>query len=312
MRLAGLAVLLLVHPQAEKAKVRLRIDSAEKILRPGRKMPLRFTIENAGDSEGRVEEPDNYLEGLEIRDAEDRVVKPVGKTRGITRRAPVVEAGGFIGRVVDIAPALSVPEDREGIYRIRWFFGEATSEEIQVRVFRDWLAAIDTNHGKITVELFPDLAPNHVLGFMRLARAGLYDGSTFHRIIPGFMMQGGAPRDARAQVKPLKAELSDRNHVFGTVSAARGNDLDSATSEFFICFGAAPHLDRSYTVFGSLVEGADVVKEIEKVKSDHSPCKACNQVPARPGATRCCGTHHRDKPEVDVVIKKVTLAERRN
>ncbi len=308
----SLVLLFAASLQAGPAPVKLRIEAAEKILRPGRKMPVRFAIENAGDAEARVEEPESYLEGLEVRDPEDRVVKAVGKTKGITKRTPAVEPGGFIGRTVDIAPALQVPADREGLYRFRWSFGEQTSEEIQVLVVRDWLATIDTNHGRISIEFLPEIAPNHVLNFVRLARAGFYEGSTFHRVIPGFMMQGGAPREGRPQVKSLKAELSDRTHVFGTVSAARANEIDSANSQFFICFAAAPHLDRQYTIFGRLVDGAEVVKAVEKEKSDHSPCKACGQVPARPGATRCCGTHHQDKPVVDVVIKNVTLAERKN
>jgi cyclophilin family peptidyl-prolyl cis-trans isomerase len=110
---------------------------------------------------------------------------------------------------------------------------------------------------------------------------------------------------------PLKAEFSNAKHVFGTVSAARQNHPDSATSQFFICFGAVPHLDGNYTAFGRLVEGAEVVKAIERVKTDHNPCKGCGQAHPRAGATRCCGTHHEDKPETDVLIKRVTLAERK-
>lgn len=296
---------------APGAGVKLAIDAPEKVLRPGQKMLLRFTLENGGDAEAKIDEPDNYLEGLEIIGPDDKVVKTTGRTRGITRRTPLVDAGGFIGRTVDISGALNVPEDKEGWYRIRWSFGDEVSNEVTVLVMRDWLATIETIYGDITIELYPDVAPNHVLNFLRLARTGFYKNSIFHRIIPGFMMQGGAPADPKNEVKPLKAEFSSRKHGFGTVSAARTNDPDSATSQFFICFGAAPHLDGAYTVFGQVVKGEEVVKKIEQVKSDHNPCKGCGRVPPGPGAGPCCGRHHLDKPLEDVFIKNVTLVERK-
>ncbi len=298
---------------AARGGVKVSIESPEKVYRPGQKMALRFTIENDSDAEAKLDEPDNYLEGLEIRDPEDRVVKATGKTKGITRRTPTVEAGGFIGRTVDVASALPVAEDKEGYYKIRWSFGDATSNELRILVMRDWIASIETNHGIIQIEFRPDVAPNHVFNFLRLARSGYYQKSNFHRIIPGFMMQGGTPAPGKAEVKPLKAEFSPVKHVFGTVSAARTADPDSATSQFYICFGPVPHLDNAYTVFAQVVKGEEVVKDVEKVKSDHSPCKGCGQKNDRPGATPCCGRpgHHMDKPESEVVIKNVTLTERK-
>jgi len=310
MKLALLALIL----AAPRNGVKLTIESPDKVLRPGRKMPVRFTLENAGTAEAKLDEPDTYLEGLEIRDPDDKVVKATGKTRGITKRTPTVEPGGFIGRTVDLSSVLSVPPEAEGWYRLRWSFGDAQSNEIKVFVMRDWLATIETNHGNITIEFAPHLAPTHVLSFLGLARSGFYEGSIFHRIIAGFMMQGGAPRDPKKDLKtPLRAEFSGEKHVFGTVSAARTNDPHSATSQFFICFGPAAHLDGNYSVFGQVVEGADVVKAIERVKTDHvSPCKGCAQALPRTGSSRCCGTHHQDKPESDVLIKRVTLSERKN
>ncbi len=307
-----LLILLLAAGLTEAQDLRLGLDAAEKVLRPGRKMLLRFTLENAGAVETKVDEPDTYLEGLEISDPDGRVLKPVGKTKGITRRSVTLEAGGFFGRSVDVGGLLAdVPEDKEGFYRFRWSFGESVSNEIRLQVVRDWIATLDTNHGKISMELYPHAAPLHVRNFMKLARSGFYSGTLFHRIIPGFMMQGGAPKDPGSDVKPLQAEFGEIKHVFGTVSMARTNDPNSATSQFFICFGAVPHLDRNYSVFGQVISGEEVVKAIEKVKSDHSPCKGCNRTADRPGATPCCGRHHQDKPEQDVVLKSVTLSERK-
>lgn len=308
-----LALAAVFAPSGEgKAGVRLILESPERVLRPGQKMLLRFTLENQGDAETRVDEPESYLEGLEIRDVDGRVVKAAGRTKGITKRSPVVEPGGFIGRTVDIAPVLSVPEDKEGWYRFRWSFGEDASNEVQVLVLRDWTATLETNHGAITIEFLPQTAPNHVLNFLRLARSGFYDGSQFHRIIPGFMMQGGIPKDpSRVPKTTLEAEFSNLKHVFGTVSMARTPDPNSATCQFFICFGPAPHLDGAYSIFGRVIQGEEAVKEIEKVKTDHNPCKQCGQVPQRTGANPCCGRHHQDRPEIEVAIKKVTLTERK-
>jgi cyclophilin family peptidyl-prolyl cis-trans isomerase len=305
------AVLAAAASEARAQDVRLRLEAPEKVLRPGRKSFLRFAVENAGKAEAKLEEPESYLEGLEIADPDGRVVKAVGKTRGISRRSITLEAGGFFGRTVDVGPALEVPEDKEGWYRFKWAFGDAVSNEVRVYVMRDWIAAIETNHGTITLELYPDLAPNHVRNFLSLSRSGFYEGSLFHRVIPGFMMQGGAPKEPGREPKPLQAEFSETKHVFGTVSMARTQDPNSATSQFYICFGAVPHLDRNYTVFGQVIGGEEVVKAVERVKSDHSPCKGCGRPADRPGATPCCGRHHQDKPEQDVVIKKIVVTERK-
>lgn len=151
-----------------------------------------------------------------------------------------------------------------------------------------------------------------MLNFVRLARSGFYDGSSFHRIIPGFMMQGGIPKDpARIPKTTLEAEFTNLKHVFGTVSMARTPDPNSATCQFFICFAPSPHLDGAYSVFGQVIQGEEAIKEVEKVKTDHNPCKGCGQVPPKTGTTPCCGRHHQDRPEIDVVIKKVTLTERK-
>lgn len=308
----ALALLVLCWASSTQANVRLAIDTAEKVFRPGQKMAVRFLIENAGDAEAKVDEPDTYLEGLEILDPEGKVIKATGKTKGIAKRAVSLEGRGFIGRTVDIAPAFpAVAEDKEGWYRIRWSFGDAASNELRVYVMRDWIATLDTNHGTIEIEFYPHLAPSHVENFLKLARGGFYEGSLFHRIIPGFMMQGGAPKDpAKALPPPLKAEFSAAKHVFGTVSMARAANPNSATCQFFICFGGAPHLDGNYTVFGQAISGEEVVKEIERVKTDHNPCK-CGKPHRGAGATPCCGTQHQDRPEQEVVIKKVTVSERK-
>ena len=310
--ISSIAFLLTCAVASQSAGVRLAIDAPEKVLHPGQRMLVRFTIENATGKEATIEEPSSYLEGLEILGVDGKAVKATGKTTGITKRSVSVEEGGFIGKTVDIAAAFpEIPDNREGWYQVRWSFGESRSNEIRVFVCRDWIATIETNHGNIAIEFYPAVAPGHVQNFLKLARSGFYEGTLFHRIIPGFMMQGGAPKESSKEtVAPLKAEISAMKHVFGTVSMARTNELNSATTQFFICFGAVPHLDGNYTVFGQLISGEEVVKEVERVKTDHSPCKKCGRVFRAGGATPCCGAHHEDRPEQDVVIKKVTVSER--
>jgi peptidyl-prolyl cis-trans isomerase B (cyclophilin B) len=311
--ITSVAFLSMCALASQSAGIRLGVEAPEKVLHPGQRMLLRFTIENAGDKDATIEEPSNYIEGLEILDVDGRPVRPAGKTKGPGKRSVTLEPAGFIGRTVDIASAFpEIPENREGWYRIRWSYAESSSNEVRVYVVRDWVATIETNHGSIAIEFYPAVAPAHVENFLKLARSGFYEGTVFHRIIPGFMMQGGAPKDpSKEPVTPLKAEFSSMKHVFGTVSMARTNDPNSATSQFFICFGAVPQLNGNYTVFGQVISGEEVVKEVERVKTDHTPCKKCGKVFRTGGATPCCGAHHEDRPEQDVVIKKVTVAERK-
>jgi len=306
-----LAVMLLLIAQA--APARLEIESTEQVLRPGQRMPLRFTIENAVDKESKIEEPESYLDGLEIQDADGKVLRAAAASKGDPKRSHAVEPGGFVGRVVDIGPVFpAIAQDREGWHKFRWSFGGAVSNEIRVWVMRDWIAKIETNYGDIEIEFAPQVAPNHVQNFLKLARSGFYEGSLFHRVIPGFMMQAGIPKDPSQEIRiPLIAEFSATKHVFGTVSMARAKDANSATSQFFICFGGRPDLDWNYTVFGQLISGEEAVKSVERVKTDHNPCKKCGRVLRSPGTSSCCGTHHDDRPEQDVVIKKVTVSERK-
>jgi cyclophilin family peptidyl-prolyl cis-trans isomerase len=134
-------------------------------------------------------------------------------------------------------------------------------------------AVLDTSMGTITIEFFPDKAPETIRQFMRLADAGVYAGMAFHRVAPGFVIQTGAlntkasPLSERQQklVRNLQPEFNDTKHVKGIVSMARGDDPSSAQTSFFICTGASTALDGVYTAFGRVVDGIAVVEAIEKV-----------------------------------------------
>lgn len=123
---------------------------------------------------------------------------------------------------------------------------------------------ITTKDGEIMIELYPDSAPNTVANFKALIAKGFYDGLTFHRVIPGFVAQGGDPRGdgTGGPGYKVKAEFNERKHLRGTLSMARSSDPDSAGSQFYICLEPQPHLDRQYTIFGQVTEGMDVVDAI--------------------------------------------------
>ncbi|MFT4091424.1 MAG: peptidylprolyl isomerase [Asticcacaulis sp.] len=130
--------------------------------------------------------------------------------------------------------------------------------------------------GPVTIKLRPDLAPNHVARIKELAREGFYDGIVFHRVIPGFMAQGGDPKGQGygGSDKPnLKAEFSREPHVRGVCSMARSQNPDSANSQFFICFDDARFLDGQYTVWGEVTEGMEHVDNLPKGEPPRAPGK---------------------------------------
>jgi len=143
------------------------------------------------------------------------------------------------------------------------------------------VAVIKTTAGELVLEFWPDVAPKTVENFKTLAKKGFYDGTAFHRIVKGFMIQGGDPLTKNPAMEDdwgtgdpgykIKAEFNDRSHQRGVISMARSQNPDSAGSQFFICLGNASFLDRNYTAFGQLVGGDDVLGKIGE-----TPVKAGN------------------------------------
>jgi peptidyl-prolyl cis-trans isomerase B (cyclophilin B) len=140
-------------------------------------------------------------------------------------------------------------------------------------------AIIETRFGEIELEFLPEKAPGHVKNFLDLARKGFYNGTTFHRVIPGFMIQGGdpstkdyqAPRDRHGTGGPgytIKAEFNDTAHKRGVVSMARAQSPDSAGCQFFICVADSGFLDRQYTAFGRVMRGLEVADKIVNAPRD--------------------------------------------
>jgi len=151
------------------------------------------------------------------------------------------------------------------------FTQESTEELLQYRV------VMETSKGNILLDLLPDKAPNHVRHFLRLASVGAYDKTAFHRIAPGFVIQAGdlntrlepVPQAAQKYVVKIRAEINDVKHKAGIVSMARGEEIDSALTSFFIVLGDQPALDGTYTVFGRVAEGMDVVEKIAATPTEN-------------------------------------------
>jgi len=159
------------------------------------------------------------------------------------------------------------------------------------------VAVLKTSMGTIVFKFYEKDAPKHVANFKKLASSGFYDGTTFHRVIPGFMIQGGDPNSKDADRSNdglggsgtnVPAEFNANKHLRGTVSMARAQDPNSASSQFFICVKPTPFLDGQYSVFGQVLEGMDVVDKIVAVPRDA-----------------------RDNPLDKVVMEKVTIEKRK-
>jgi len=130
---------------------------------------------------------------------------------------------------------------------------------------------MDTTQGRVVIKLRPDLAPNHVKRIKELTKQGFYNGTPFHRVIAGFMAQGGDPTGTGrgdSSLPNLKAEFTNTNFARGVIGAARGNDPDSANSQFFICLADSSFLNGQYTVWGQVVQGMENVDKLKKGNPD--------------------------------------------
>ena len=192
------------------------------------------------------------VEGIEVvqriseapTDGEGRVAERIEITAVTVRDAPPPEAAPFSTETIDELAAVR--------------------------------AVLETTKGPITLRFFPDRAPVHVRNFLRLAALGAYDGTAFHRVVPGFVIPGGmlhtreapVPQRVQRHVTTLEPEFNETPHVKGTLSMARLDDPASASTSFFICAGPAASLDRQYTAFGEVTDGIQVVEAIEAVPLD--------------------------------------------
>ena len=178
--------------------------------------------------------------------------------------------GNIKGNLIPSLPQEITPQEIELIKsKAKDYLPEPVNE--------DDIIIMETNYGIMEFILYNNLAPNHAYNFKKLANSGFYDETIFHRIIPGFMAQGGdiLTRDSNKENDgrgnpgwTIDQEFNNIPHKKGILSMARSQDVNSAGSQFFICFNDAPHLDNKYTVFGSMINGFEVLDKIEKLKSE--------------------------------------------
>jgi peptidyl-prolyl cis-trans isomerase B (cyclophilin B) len=196
----------------------------------------------------------------------------------VTRRALLTVVAAFAA--LSLLPAVARAQERKRYDK---------EPEMKIDPEKIYVARMDTTSGPIVIELYPKLAPHHVNSFVFLSKEGFYNGVIFHRVIPGFMIQGGDPTGTGTGGPgyELKAEFNDTKHVRGILSMARTNDPDSAGSQFFLMHGTAPSLDNKYTVFGKVTEGLEVIDKIATAPADAN-----------------------DRPRQPTKINKVTIEEK--
>jgi cyclophilin family peptidyl-prolyl cis-trans isomerase len=254
--------------------VTLASDGA--FLQVGRPVPVKLTIENQGKT--AVEIPNGVLfgQGMKVNPVDAptpaevvliETVAPAG-----ARHALTLPAGASLSATIDLASAAIGLFTAPGRYAVRCEVALAGGKSVEsspldVEIARDWTgfhAVVETAAGEIELELFPDKAPRTVANFMALAERGFYDGLTFHRIVKGFMVQGGDPKgDGTGTTgKFLPFEKTGVKHERGVISMARQRDFDSASCQFFLVQQAAPFLDGNYAAFGRIVRGLDVLDKL--------------------------------------------------
>tara|TARA_R110002126_G_scaffold75704_1_gene188821 strand:- start:8440 stop:9393 length:954 start_codon:yes stop_codon:yes gene_type:complete len=221
-----------------------------------------------------------------------------GKDLGKRPRGTLaMTAGQTISTTIDIGAHL--PGNAKGVLELKYdaLDGATASVTMFERAAKDidfmscdvaelgkYQVLMRTNRGDIWLDFYPDLAPNHVRNFLDLSQTGFYDGSGFHRVIEGFMIQGGQHGEGLAAPRSVQAEFSKEKHKRGILSAARlGGDIHSASSEFFIMQQANPGLDGQYSIYGIALDGLDVVDKIVATRDPrYSPQRPEGYTPTTP------------------------------
>jgi peptidyl-prolyl cis-trans isomerase B (cyclophilin B) len=267
---ATLLALALVGARMQADEVQLSVQAPDIYLE-GQPFRVTVTAQASAQRRGEVETwaltPSAFHVGGRVLGARPAEVKLT------------LQPGQVLSTTLDLAPAIRKLEGfARADFALRFMAGGAQPRPIRFvprpergidfmelpdEQLADYEVVMLTSRGRLWIELWPDTAPNHVRNFLDLAQHGFYDGTKFHRVIPGFMIQGGGPREGETAPRKLQAEFSRKRHEPGVLSMGRlPSDLDSASSQFFVMHGRNPQLDGRYSVFGKLLEGLDVVEEI--------------------------------------------------
>ncbi|MEM7205560.1 MAG: peptidylprolyl isomerase [Planctomycetota bacterium] len=268
------------------AMLEASLTPVQKIVAAGESARLTLRVKVVGDAEIDA----TLLQGMNLQVAVGDA-KPASFGKGGSGKVAVAE-GTVIERVLEVPiEAGSVPVGEMVPVVVEWpgLTGASTSLQVVPEQTGIDLAKLDmaktkvmliTNYGTMTLSFLPDKAPGHVENFVKLSKQGFYDGTRFHRIIRGFMIQGGCPNTKEGATGTpgtgdpgykIDAEFNDIRHVRGIVSMARSNDPNSAGCQFFVCHGTASSLNGSYTAFGKVDEGLEVLDKIANVAVTGSP-----------------------------------------
>lgn len=290
------------------AQVIAEVRVEKRIYAPGEPVMLTLRAQNPGKAAMPFEPPTDAVAGLTIWRMTD--AKPVVVQQGEpTASGPVVELAPEQVWEAKVEITAKLPGD--GAYEFAW----KTPGGIEARMgscaiwsaehlaeLEDTVVVLETSMGPIGLGFAPRLAPFTVQSFVNLARNGFYKNLTFHRVIAGFMMQGGDPAGTGGGNAGYRVagEFNDTKHERGTLSMARERSEDSASCQFFIVFKTSPHLDGKYAAFGRVLWGFDAVDKVEQVMTDHHTIKGK------------CMVNHRDLPLEDVKITGVQVGPRQS
>lgn len=276
-----LACLSMAATAQEIPGVRVTLSTPRSIVAAGGSVDLRLLLEVKADAEV----PGELLTGMNLQLTVDEQPGPVLLDKGKGGTVNLL-AGTRLERTLSIPASRMVPQAKPGefsVVAIAWaglagvhcvvkVAPDASGIDLDALDLTKTKVVLVTNRGEMTLSFRPDKAPQHVRNFLALSMSGFYDGTKFHRVIRNFMIQGGDPNtkdDAKQAMwgqggsgKNLNAEFSDIKHVRGTLSMARSQDPNSASSQFFIVHKDSTHLDNSYTAFGNLEAGADTLDAI--------------------------------------------------
>lgn len=271
---------------------RIRLSKVSPYMTAGKDARLQVTVESASGKHLNSAMLD--AGALRIKLEDGKVVTP--KKEKLPSKKLLLGTRASIARVIDLKDTLK--DMKTQTVKVWWSFETVKSEEIEMTVYewdlKDVEAVIVTDAGEMRAEFYPDKAPITVQNFVDLSMKGFYDGLTFHRVMPNFMIQGGCPNGdgTGGPGYTIKGEFCDISHTRGVLSMARmGGDPDSAGSQFFIMHGNSPGLDGQYASFGKLTSGFEVLDKIAQADTTH----------VRGGA------NEKSRPIEPVRIQKVTI-----
>jgi cyclophilin family peptidyl-prolyl cis-trans isomerase len=254
----------------DEVRATVSLAEADHHYEAGQAVPMQVTVFNSTHQTIRV--GGGLLNGsrLELVGAGEKRLEPGTVPAGEARDLRSGERTRFDLDLVGLFPGLAEP----GEYLLTAVYPQFRSNTVRLRVIpafderADYRALVETDRGSFTLAFYPDIAPQHVRNFVNLARSGYYDGTVFHRVLRGTMIQSGDPTGLGhgGPGYTIRGEFSDRRHVRGTLSMARRpEDPDSAGSQWFVCLEPVREWDGQYTIFGEVVEGMETVDAIGKV-----------------------------------------------